>query len=250
VTGYDAGPGYDETTGWGSIDFDVFASAVKSNLPPATTTMTPTPGTINFGNVDASGTSKAHRVTVVNKGAVNAIVGTLVAPAGFSIVSGSDTCSGQTIVQKKSCSVSIKFTPSAPGSASSALTIPYNGTTNASVSLSGNGTQVKLRMPAKVAFAPQAAGTSSKARPVSIINLSATASVVLSASQLSGPYSQGTDSCSNKTLAPHGRCAISVMFTPPNGTASKTPMTGGVTFDYTYGSNPGSATTTLSGTVK
>jgi hypothetical protein len=250
VTGYNAGPGYDQTTGWGSIDFDVFASAVKSNLPPATTTMTPTPGSINFGNVDASGASKVHRVTVVNKGAVNAIGGTLTPPTGFTIVPGSDTCSGQTIVQKKSCSVSVEFTPSTTGPASGALTIPYNGATNASVSLSGNGTQVKLKMPATVGFAPQTAGTSSNAKPVSIINLSATASVVLSACQLSGPYSPGTDNCSNKTLAPHGRCSISLEFSPLSGTASKSPEPGSLNFDYTYGSNLGSATTTLSGTVK
>lgn len=250
VTGYNAGPGYDQTTGWGSIDFDVFASAVKSNLPPATTIMTPTPASINFGNVDASGASKLRKVTVVNKGAVNAIVGTLVAPAGFTIVSGSDLCSGQTIVSKKSCSVSIEFAPSTPGPASGGLTIPYNGATNASVSLTGNGTQVKLRTPAKVAFAPQTAGTSSNAKPVSIINLSATASVVLSACQLSGPYSPGTDTCSNATLAPHGRCSVSLKFAPLSDTASKTPEPGSLNFDYTYGSNPGSATTTLSGTVK
>jgi subtilase family serine protease len=252
VTGYNAGPGYDETTGWGSIDFDVFASAVKSNLPPVMTTMTPRPGTINFGNVDASGVSKPHKVTVINKGTVNAIVGTLIPPTGFMIVPGSDLCTGQTIVAKKSCSVFIEFAPSAPGPASGALMIPYNGATNASVSLTGNGTQVVLRKPATVAFPPQVAGTPSKAKLVSIMNPSRTATVVLSAAQLSDPFTPapGTDTCSNATLAPHGRCSISLVFTPPNGTASKTSMPGSLTFDYTYGSNPSSATVTLKGTVR
>lgn len=250
VIGYNAGTGYDEDTGWGSIDFEVFASAVKANLPHATTTLTSTPPTINFGNVDASGKSKAHRVTLINKGTVNAIVGTLTAPTGFVIVSGSDTCSGQAIVTRKSCSVSLEFKPSAPGPASGALTIPYNGATDGSVSLSGNGTQVTLRKPATVVFAPVAAGTLGKAKPVSIMNPSATASVVLSAAALSGPYAPSTDTCSGATLAPHGRCAISLEFSPPPGSIAKMTMPGSLNFDYTYGSNPGSAPVTLTGTVR
>ena len=43
VTGYSAGPGYDLVTGWGTIDFDVFAASVKSFLSsPSSPTATPT----------------------------------------------------------------------------------------------------------------------------------------------------------------------------------------------------------------
>ena len=46
VTGFSAGPGYDQATGWGTIDFNVFANAAKnwlaaSNTPTPTSTMTP-----------------------------------------------------------------------------------------------------------------------------------------------------------------------------------------------------------------
>jgi subtilase family serine protease len=41
VTGFSAGPGYDQTTGWGTVDFDVFANAAKNWLA-ANTTPTPT----------------------------------------------------------------------------------------------------------------------------------------------------------------------------------------------------------------
>ena len=44
VTGFSAGPGYDQATGWGSVDFDTFANAVKNYLGPhPTPTATPTP---------------------------------------------------------------------------------------------------------------------------------------------------------------------------------------------------------------
>jgi len=250
VTGFNAGSGYDQTTGWGSIDFDVFASAVKATAPPANTTLTPAPGAINFGNVNASGTSKAHRVTIVNKGGFDATIGMLSISSGYAIVSGTDTCSGQTIVNKKSCTVSIEFTPSTPGSAPGTLTIPYNGTAPATVNLSGNGTAVVLRKPAAVNFAAQPAGTTSRARNVVIMNPSTTATVVLSPTSLSGPFTTSSDTCTGATLAPHARCMVSLVFSPPDNSPSKTPIPGDLNYNFTYGVNPGSAPVTLSGMVK
>ncbi len=48
VPGFNAGSGYDQSTGWGSIDFNVFANTVKSFVsgsftPTPTRTITPTP---------------------------------------------------------------------------------------------------------------------------------------------------------------------------------------------------------------
>ena len=249
VTGYNAGTAYDESTGWGSIDFDVFATAVKGNLPPATTTLTSTPAAIKFGNVDATGSSVAHRITLINRGNVNAIIGTIAAPTEFLIVPGTDLCSGKTIVPKKSCTLSLQFTPSAPGSVSTALTIPYNGATNGSVALTANGTAVTVRAPVTLRFPPVAAGSSGPARVVTIINMSRTASVVLGTASLGGPFTPTSDSCASATLAPHGRCTISLSFNAPND-PSKTPESGSLGFGFNYGANSGSTTTTLSAMVR
>jgi hypothetical protein len=49
VAGFNAGPGYDQATGWGTIDFNVFANAVTTYVgslphsPTPTRTVTPTP---------------------------------------------------------------------------------------------------------------------------------------------------------------------------------------------------------------
>ena len=48
VPGFNAGSGYDQATGWGSIDFNLFANAVKNFVaihfsPTPIRTMTPTP---------------------------------------------------------------------------------------------------------------------------------------------------------------------------------------------------------------
>lgn len=42
MAGFNAGPGYDQATGWGTVDFQVFAGAVHNLLDPSAATPTPT----------------------------------------------------------------------------------------------------------------------------------------------------------------------------------------------------------------
>jgi kumamolisin len=142
VVGFNAGPAYDQCTGWGSIDFDVFAAAVKSNAPPPPnpiTSMLPSPARVNFGKVQASSSSKAHKVSIANKGTVDAMVRSVIVPTGFAIASGTDLCSGHTVSPKKSCTLMVEFSPSVPGATAGSVSVPYNGGT-ATVSVSGTGT--------------------------------------------------------------------------------------------------------------
>jgi len=145
VIGFNAGPAYDQTTGWGSIDFEVFAAAVK-NSPPTppnpTTSMLASPTRINFGKVHENSSSKAHKVSIANKGIVDAIVGSVSVPSGFAIASVSDLCSGHMVAPKKSCTVMVEFSPTALGAIEGSLSVPYNGGT-AMVSVSGTGTAPK-----------------------------------------------------------------------------------------------------------
>jgi hypothetical protein len=81
--------------------------------------------------------SKSHSISVKNSGTSSAIIGKAAVALPFHI--GSDGCSGKTIAKGKSCSIGTTFAPTAAGSFSSTLSIPYNGTTPASVSLIGAG---------------------------------------------------------------------------------------------------------------
>jgi pseudomonalisin len=142
VVGFNAGPAYDQCTGWGSIDFDVFAGAVKSSASPPpnpTTSMLPSPKKISFGKVHENSSSKAHKLSIVNKGTVDAMVGSVNVPTQFAIVSGTDLCSGHIVSPEKSCTVMMEFSPSVSGAITGSLSIPYNGGA-ATVSLSGTGT--------------------------------------------------------------------------------------------------------------
>lgn len=61
VTGFSAGPGYDQVTGWGTVDFNVFADAAKnwiagSVTPTPTATATPTSTATIAGSATATPT--------------------------------------------------------------------------------------------------------------------------------------------------------------------------------------------------
>jgi hypothetical protein len=252
VDGFNAGPGYDQTTGLGSIDFAVLAQAVKGNLPPVLTTIAATPAQLNFGNVDATGAGKPHKIVFANTGVEIASMGTVSVPSDFTIVPGGDHCSGAGVGPKKSCFVTVEFTPSAQGPCSQTLSIPYNGAAASpvSVALSGTGTAVSLKAPGSVTFAPTAAGTSSNPKSVTITNSSVSASVVMGSAALTGPFTIASDTCSGATLGPRKHCVVAIAFASPSGASSKTPESGNLSFSFTYGVNGGSVATALSGTVK
>ncbi len=119
VSGFNAGPEYDQSTGWGTIDFDVFAAAVQAQ--PA-----PTPGPlrfpkrVSFGSrkVDASpGRTKMIRLRNPRR---NKIAAELTADAvlangtDFSITSSTCT-SGSMVPAGANCVVGVVFNPRTGG---------------------------------------------------------------------------------------------------------------------------------------
>jgi hypothetical protein len=214
-----------------------------------TTSMLGVPAQVSFGNVDASSSGKAHKVSIANKGTASANVGSVSVPAGFMIVSGTDLCSNEVVAPKKSCTIMLQFSPNAPGPFSGSVSAPFNGGT-ATVGVSGNGTAVALKVPAMEKFAPVAAGATGSPKAVTIANLSKTASVVLSTVTVGAPFMTASDACSNATLGPKGKCVLSVEFAPPGGSKTGS-VEGSLNFGYTFGSNNGpSEAVPLSGTVK
>ena len=236
-----------------AIDRLFINSAGGGGPTPVPTTSMVGPSPINFGNVDASSSSQqARKVSIANKGAVNAIVGSVSVASPFSIV-GTDGCSGHTVPPKKSCTVMVQFSPLTPVPSTGLLSVPYNGATPVTVSLSGDGTAVSLKVPATVAFAAVGAGSTGAQKLVTISNLSKTATVQMGATpNPSGPFTKGiTDTCSSASIKPRGNCKIGIEFQPPKGSTSKSTLSGSLSLSFTYGSNNGSVPPiALSGKVK
>ncbi len=217
---------------------------------PTTPTLSAAPAKLSFGSVDATATSKPKKVTLTNKGAIAAVIGSVSATPPFAIASGGDTCSGKNIAAKKTCSFDVEFSPSTPGVVSDqTITVTYNGT-SPTMSLSGTGIAVTLKAPSQEKFSPVAAGGTGKPKAIKISN-PATVSVSLGTTNISGndpgAFTKTANTCTD-TLAAKGNCTITMEFTPGSGATGAQSATVGLS--YTYGANTGAVSIPISGTVK
>jgi parallel beta-helix repeat protein len=197
--------------------------------------VTASPGALSFGSVATGTTSSAQTVTVSNPTGSAASVSSISASGDFSQTS---TC-GSSIAANGSCTVSVKFAPTATGPRTGNLTVNAGGVTN-TVSLTGTGTApgpVLGAAPASLSFAGTVVGSSATAKTVTVTN-SGTSAASVSAVSATGDFSQ-TNNCSS--VAAGGSCTVSATFTP---TASGT-RTG--TLTVTSNANNSPLTVGLSG---
>ncbi|HEX4211011.1 MAG TPA: protease pro-enzyme activation domain-containing protein, partial [Candidatus Binataceae bacterium] len=111
VTGFKAGPGYDQTTGWGTIDIATFAQAFAGPLPSAATLVVK-PATLDFGKLRLN-QSKTLTVTISNprKLHANANISAITPGAGYAVA---PTCLG-TLLTGSTCKLSVTFAPVSSG---------------------------------------------------------------------------------------------------------------------------------------
>ncbi|MFJ4931364.1 choice-of-anchor D domain-containing protein [Streptomyces sp. NPDC088736] len=182
------------------------------NYPPYPSEgVTATPGALNFGSVATGSTSAAQTVTVSNPTDSAAAVSSITASGDYS---QTNTC-GSSIAANGSCTVSVKFAPTATGSRTGTLTVDAGGTTS-TVSLSGTGTApgpVLNTDPASLSFEGTVVGSSATAQTVKVTN-SGTTSATVSGVSASGDFSQ-TNNCA--TLAVGASCTVNVGFKPTTG---------------------------------
>jgi hypothetical protein len=199
--------------------------------PYPATGVTVTPSALNFGSAATGSTSPAQTVTVSNPTGSAAAVSSIAITGDFS---QTNTC-GSSIAANGSCTVSVKFAPTATGSRTGTLTVNAGGITN-TVSLSGTGTApgpVLNANPASLSFAATVVGSSPAAQTVTVTN-SGTATATVSGVAVTGDFSQ-TNNCSS--IAVNASCTVNVTFTP---TAS-----GARTGTVTVTSNANNSPTTI-----
>jgi hypothetical protein len=204
--------------------------------PYPASSVTTSPGSLNFGSVATGTTSAAQTVTVSNPTGSAAAVSSIAATGDFA---QTNNC-GSSIAANGSCTVSVTFKPTASGARSGSLTVNAGGVTD-TVSLSGSGVApgpVLAANPASLAFARTAVGASAGPQTVTISN-SGTSAATVSGVSVTGDFSQ-TNNCSS--IAVNGTCTVTVNFTPTAG--------GSRTGTLTVASNATNAPTTvaLSGT--
>ncbi|WP_405579342.1 choice-of-anchor D domain-containing protein [Streptomyces sp. NBC_01190] len=171
------------------------------------------PSALNFGSVATGSTSSAQTVTVSNPTGSAAAVSSIAATGDFS---QTNTC-GTSIPASGSCTISVKFAPTAAGSRTGTVTVNAGGNTD-TVSLSGTGVApgpILNTNPAGLSFASTVVGSSATAQTVTVTN-SGTSAATVSGVTTSGDFSQ-TNNCSS--LAVGASCTVTVGFKPTTGGA-------------------------------
>jgi hypothetical protein len=241
---YNCGVGFTLTDGGGNSG--IFGTPACSNitnptfppyLPDNGSQISISPTAVGFGSVATGSSSAAQAVTVTNSGTAAAPVGSITTTGDFS---QTNTC-GSSIAAGASCTVSVKFTPTAAGSRTGDLSITASGISN-TVPLSGTGVApgpILSPNPSSLTFAGTIVASSAPTQAVTVTN-SGTTSATVSGVTASGDYSQ-TNNCS--TLAVGASCTVTVKFTP---TTSGT-RTGNITITSSANNSPTTIALTGSG---
>jgi len=239
------------TTGSVTIKGNVNATSLPvvpltANSVAATHIATISPNPLAFGNQTVGTTSATQNLTVANTGnsplAAVAIGGVTTASSPFTRVTtgafpGNAPNCGTTLAVGASCTVKVRFAPTAVGNAGATVTVGYTAPTGATPSASLTGTGVAALVSFTGATNPGALsgntlafgnqpGTVSSTVTVKVLGASP---VTFGTATVSGTrFSKGTvpaDTCSGHTVAGGGTCTITVNF---NGTGT-TPRTGTLT---------------------
>jgi len=201
----------------GSVVFHDNAAASPQTLTLAGSavatgsTLTPNPGSVNFGNVVVGTTSTPQTITLTNSGNA-AITINQVTTTGTGY-SASGLTAGQQIAAGGTANFSVSFAPAATGTVSGNVTIASTATNGSlSITLSGTGTQGDLiATPSSVAFGNLAVGLNASIG-VTLKN-TGTASISITGSSISGAaFTMST--LATQTLTPNQTASFNVTFTP------------------------------------
>jgi len=179
------------------------ATAPSSNLVSLSTS------SLSFANQVLNITSAIKSVTVSNTGTDIVTIGSVTVTGDFA---QTNTC-GTSLAAGSSCTISVKFSPTATGLRSGALSIADSATGSPQqVSLSGTGIAAAASIsPATWTFGSQVLSTTSSASAVTLSN-AGTASLTISGVTVTGDFAQ-TNTCGT-SLAAGSSCTISVKFSP------------------------------------
>ena len=187
------------------------AQGTVFRLTLTTTTDTLSPASLSFGSEAVNNASAAKTVTLKNTGSATLVSNITITP-GTAFAISSNTC-GSTLAVKKSCKVSVTFTPTTLGLQTGTLMFADN-TANSpqTVALSGTGVADATLTPASLTFSKTKVGETSAAKKVTLKNDQPTTLSSISYSA-TPPFAVSASTCTT-TLNSKESCTISVTFSP------------------------------------
>lgn len=184
-------------------------SAALSGTGSAGANIVLTPSRMDFTALAVGQMSPVQYLTVANLGTSSAVLQSEVISGPFAITA--NTC-GATLAMNTSCTIGIRFTPTAPGAASGTLVVSDDaGTQTAFLSGPGQSSATDALSPSSLTFSAQAEGTVSPAQQVTLKN-SGDQPLTIVAAQTTAGF-QVTNGCGALVPA-HSTCALLVSFAP------------------------------------
>jgi len=178
--------------------------------------LTTAPAVLSFGSLTVGQTSAAQSVTLSNTGATTLAGLTFQVAGDYSLAQ--NQC-GTQLASGTSCTFTVIFSPSLPGTRIGSVTIHSTaaGFTPVVEGLTGTGipTAQLVVTPARIAFGTVEVGSNSAAMPVTVSNPGTGTLMGLSIATVA-PFSVGSGSCGT-SLAAGGSCSVPVTFAPRVG---------------------------------
>ncbi len=212
----------------------LFAVSVPS-AQAQTATLSATSHT--FGSVAVSATSGTASVRLTNSGTAALSPVNIAASANFA---ETNTC-GSSVAPGKNCTISITFTPTAPGKLTGAITITDPVGTQ-TITLQGTGAVPITVSPMSHAFGSVALGQTSATQTLTVTN-KGTGAASITIDPTSTAF-QDANACGS-SLAGDSSCTISVAFVPGTTTGHQT---GDIDVGYTLDSAVGTIAVAVQGT--
>jgi FG-GAP repeat/Abnormal spindle-like microcephaly-assoc'd, ASPM-SPD-2-Hydin len=198
----------------GTISFSDYAANTPQTVVLSGTGIagiTLTPSSLTFAETEVGHASDAVKTTLHNN-LLSTLTGISYSTKGPFSVSTS-TCS-TTLDEKKSCTISVTFSPTEAGTSNGTLTVSDSANNSPqTVSLTGTGTaEAVYASPTSVDFGNQSVGTTSNPIKVALFNEGSTQITVTSVSA-SGNFAVTANYCVDG-VKPNSHCYIDVVFSP------------------------------------
>lgn len=173
-------------------------------------TVSLTPASIGFGQVEVGTSSTPQQVQAGNSGALALSVSSITATSPFTI--SSNSCGTTTLAANSSCQVQVEFAPTQTGAVAGTLTFT-DGAGIQTVALSGTGAAAPTDAlnPASLSFSATPLGQQSAAQAITLTNIGDLPLNSIAVSASTG--FQTSNNCGTQ-LTGHAVCSISVVFAP------------------------------------
>ena len=166
--------------------------------------------TLTFPTTTVAATSPAQTITITNTGGAGLTISNVTVTGNFAQTNNCPT----SLVGGASCSVSVTFTPTAPGNLYGTVVITDNaGNSPQTITLSGIGAAAPVvsLSSTSLTFTSQALGSTSAPQTITMTN-TGTAALTITSITVTGDFA-ALSTCGT-SLAPAASCAINVTFTP------------------------------------